>query len=146
MIIRDIMTTHVISVSMDASLRDVKQVFEAASFHHLIVTEHGKVVGVMSDRDLLMHISPFVGKMAERNQDIASLDRRVHQVMSRGVRTIGPEESVAEAGHRMMRDKISCLPVVDEKRKPIGIVTIRDVAKIAIEMLGDFLQDMDEAA
>ncbi|USN99856.1 MAG: CBS domain-containing protein [Phycisphaeraceae bacterium] len=146
MLIRDVMTKHVISVSMDSTLHDVRQVFEAASFHHLIVTEHGKVVGVMSDRDLLKHISPFVGKMAERRQDVASLDRKVHQVMSRGVRTIGPDETVAEAGRRMMRDKIGCLPVVDEDRHPIGIITIRDVAKMAIEMLGDFLQDVDEAA
>ena len=146
MLIRDHMTTHVITVSMDATLREVQQVFEAASFHHLIVTEHGKVVGVMSDRDLLKHISPFVGKMAERRQDIASLNHKVHQVMSRGVKTISPDESVAEAGHRMLRDGISCLPVTDEQGHPIGIITIRDVAKIAIEMLGDFLRDVDEAA
>ena len=37
--------------AMDATLGDVQQVFEAAAFHHLVVTENGEAVGVLSDRD-----------------------------------------------------------------------------------------------
>ncbi len=146
MLVRDAMTRHVITISMDATLREVKQVFDAAPFHHLIVTEHGKVVGVLSDRDLLRNISPFLGKMAERNQDLASLDRKVHQIMTRHVRFIGPETTLAEAGKRMIDERISCLPVVDDSEHPVGIVTIRDIARVAIDILGDFERPNSSAA
>lgn len=146
MIVQDAMTRHVITISMDATLREAKQVFDASPFHHLIVTEQGKVVGVISDRDLLQNLSPFVGKLAERSQDLASLDRKVHQIMSRRVRSIGPGEPVAQAGRIMLESRISCLPVVDENGRAIGIITIRDVARVAIEMLGDFFADLGKAA
>lgn len=137
MLVRDAMTTKVCTISMDSTLRDVQKLFEKAGFHHLIVTEQRRVVGVISDRDLLCHISPFVGKLAERTQDVASLERRVHQVMSREPRTIGPDEPVAVAGRLMLEHRFGCLPVVDENRRPIGIITIRDVARVAIDILAD---------
>jgi acetoin utilization protein AcuB len=137
MLVRDAMTSHVITISMDASVRDVREIFEAASFHHLVVTEHHRVVGVISDRDLLKNISPFIGKMAERSQDLAMLNRRVHQIMTRQLRTASPGDLLVDAGRRMMRDRISCLPVVNEQGHPVGILTIRDVAKVALDILGE---------
>ena len=137
MLVSDAMTRHVTTISMDATLSDVQQVFESAAFHHLIVTEHSKVVGVLSDRDLLENLSPFVGKLSEQTRDIARLNRRVHQVMSRHLRTVPPEMPLASAGEIMIRDRIGCLPVVNEHGKPVGILTIRDVARVTVEILKD---------
>lgn len=136
-LVRDAMTQHVISVSMDVSLGEVRHIFEAASFHHLIVTDAHKVVGVLSDRDLLKHISPFIGKMAERTQDLAVLKRRVHQVMTRNLCTASPDTPLADAGRIMLNRKISCLPVVDDDDHLEGIITIRDLARVALDILGD---------
>lgn len=135
MLVRDAMTSHVITISMDATLQEVREVFEAAAFHHLIVTENDKVVGVLSDRDLLENLSPFVGKMSEQTRDIARLQRKVHQVMSRTMRTTTPETALVQAGAVMIRDRISCLPVVGDGGRAAGILTIRDVAKVAVDML-----------
>ena len=112
MLVRDAMTRHVITISMDATLSEVQQVFEAAAFHRLIVTEDGAVVGVLSDRDLLENLSPFIGKLSEQTRDIARLNRKVHQVMSRHLRTVTPDTPLAKAGETMIRDRIGCLPVV----------------------------------
>ena len=103
MLVRDAMTSHVITISMDATLQEVREVFEAAAFHHLIVTENDKVVGVLSDRDLLENLSPFVGKMSEQTRDIARLQRKVHQVMSRTMRTTTPETALVQAGAVMVQ-------------------------------------------
>ena len=137
MLVRDAMTRHVITISMDATLSEVQQVFEAAAFHHLVVTEEGKVVGVLSDRDLLENLSPFIGKLSEQTRDIARLNRKVHQVMSRHLRTVTPDTHLAQAGDMMIRDRIGCLPVVGDGGKVVGILSIRDVARVTVEILKD---------
>lgn len=144
MLVRDAMTRHVITITMDATLGEVQRVFEAAAFHHLVVTEHDKVVGVVSDRDLLQNLSPFIGKMGEQARDIARLDRKVHQIMSRHLRTVSSDTALSKAGEMMIRDRIGCLPVVDEEGRVEGILTIRDVARVTVEILRE--SGLDEAA
>jgi len=78
-----LMTRHVVTVSMDDTLDWIQRVFGEYRFHHVVVTENGQVVGVISDRDVLKNLSPFVGKITERAQDSASLKRRAHQIMTR---------------------------------------------------------------
>lgn len=134
MLVQDVMSRHVITIDMDRTLEDVRRVFEAAPFHHLVVMEDRQVVGVVSDRDLLENLSPFLGKMAERSQDVASMNRRAHQIMTRHPRTVAPESLVADAGGLMLRERISCLPVVDDAGALVGILTLRDVARATIEL------------
>ncbi len=145
MLVQDVMSRHVITIDMDRTLEDVRRVFEAAPFHHLVVMEDRQVVGVVSDRDLLENLSPFLGKMAERSQDVASMNRRAHQIMTRHPRTVSPESSVADAGGLMLRERISCLPVVDDAGALVGILTLRDVARATIELF-DKLPEEGEAA
>lgn len=123
-----IMTRHVVTVSMEDSLRHVRDVFESVRFHHLVVVDHGRVMGVLSDRDLLKHLSPFVGKTTERVQDVSTLNKRVHQVMSRRLVSCREGTMLAEAGRLMLDHRVSCLPVVDEAGACVGIVTLRDFA------------------
>ena len=137
MLVRDAMPRHVITISMDATLSVGLQVFEAAAFHHLIVTEDGAVVGVLSDRDLLENLSPFIGKLSEQTRDIARLNRKVHQVMSRHLRTVTADTPLANAGQMMIRDRIGCLPVVGDGGKVEGILSIRDVARVTVDILKD---------
>ena len=89
--------------------------------------ENNEVSGVVSDRDILKTISPFVGnRLMERTQDLSCLRKRVHQIMSRTPVTVRADESIAEAAKKVLRKKVSCLPVVDEDGSLLGIVTIRD--------------------
>jgi acetoin utilization protein AcuB len=51
MLVERIMSKPVVSVTLDDTLRTVKQIFVNAKFHHLLVVENGKLYGVISDRD-----------------------------------------------------------------------------------------------
>lgn len=124
-----VMTTELVTVGPDDTLGEVREVFDTHRFHHLLVVEHFKVVGVISDRDLLKHLSPFVGKLSERAQDAFTLQRKVHQVMSRNVVTIRADTDIAQATRLMLDHGVSCLPVLDERQHPIGVVTWRDLLK-----------------
>lgn len=126
-----IMTRHLVTVSQDDFLKLVRELFDAHHFHHLLVIEGGKLVGVISDRDLLKNLSPFVGhSFSERSQDLATLNKRVHQVMTRHLVTVEPATPAKEAIHLMLQHGVSCLPVVDAHMKPVGIVSWRDLLRV----------------
>jgi acetoin utilization protein AcuB len=131
--LRELMTRQIVTVSMDDSLRRVRELFESHHFHHVLVVEGYKLVGIISDRDLLRNISPFVGRdLAERAQDLATLNRRVHQVMSRNLITAGPDTLLDDAIQVVLEHDISCLPVVDEQQHPLGIITWRDILRLLV--------------
>lgn len=129
MIVADIMTRQLVDVHMDDTIEHARRLFEIHGFHHLLVSDGRKLVGVLSDRDLLRHISPFVGKMAERPQDLQTLQRRLHQAMSRDLVTVNDQATVEDAAHIMVCHKVNCLPVLNADGKTVGIVTWRDLVK-----------------
>jgi acetoin utilization protein AcuB len=125
-----IMTTRVVSVEMDDRLDVVKKIFDTLKFHHLLVVDDRKILkGVVSDRDLLKALSPYVGSVAENARDLATLNKRVHQIMSRNLITLQPRASIAEAMKLFLDQRISCIPIVDAALKPVGILSWRDVLK-----------------
>ena len=136
LIVENIMTHPVESISMDHSLEQIRDIFEECKYHHLVVTgDHGECAGVISDRDLLKNLSPFIGKMHERASDVNSLKRRAHQIMTRQLVAVRAHTSLRAAARVMLDHGISSLPVVDAKKKCIGIVTLRDVVKWAVHEL-----------
>lgn len=124
----DIMTRRLVTVDMDDMLSDVRAIFDRYRFHHVIVVREGKLAGVLSDRDLLKNLSPFIGNtMMERSQDANTLQRRVHQVMTRNPVVGQTEMTIPEAAKLVLDRNVSCLPVVDTTMRPRGIVTWRDL-------------------
>ncbi len=126
--LRSIMTSRLVTVEMDDRLAAVKEIFDSTKFHHLLVIDSdGKLAGVVSDRDLLKALSPYVGTAAENSRDTATLNRRVHQIMSRKPVTLPPEALIVEAIKLLLTHRISCIPVVDAQFRPVGIVSWRDL-------------------
>ena len=127
MSIPSVMTRRIVTVQMDDSLAVVKEIFEASGFHHLLVVEDEKLVGVLSDRDYLKAISPFINSISERIRDRATLERKVHQIMTREVITLKVTDIMVKAIGLFNQHKISCLPVINERGEPVGIVSWRDI-------------------
>ena len=129
MLIKEIMTTRVATVSMDDRLGVIKEIFEQAHFRHLLVLEEEVLVGVISDRDLLRALSPYLDTDAEMNRDTETINRRAHQIMSRQPITISPERSLQEAASIMLEQHVSCLPVL-ENGALVGIVSWKDLLRV----------------
>jgi len=127
--IDSIMSKQVATVVFDDTLATVKEIFDAARFHHLLVVEDGRLHGVVSDRDLLRAVSPFIGSTVESARDLNTMNRRVHQIMSRQPVTLGPEASIADAIDVFMAHSVSCIPIVDAQFRPVGIVSWRDILR-----------------
>ena len=129
MLIQDIMTKRVVTIEMDDKLSVVKDIFENSKFHHLLVIEDDKLFGVVSDRDLLKALSPNLGTMSETYKDAATLNKSVHQIMTRKPITLQASATVKDAVNLFNTHRISCIPIVDKDFRPVGIVSWRDILR-----------------
>ena len=123
--VSEVMTTEVVKVDMDDRLTVVKDILGNAPFRHLLVVEDEELQGVISDRDLLRCLSPFIGTEAESVRDTKTIDQRAHQVMTRSPYTIESSISIRDALLIMLEHTIGCLPVVDDGNI-VGIFTLHD--------------------
>jgi acetoin utilization protein AcuB len=131
--LKDIMTTRVSTIGMDATVEDMRNIFNRANFHHLIVIDENKIVGVISDRDLFRELSPFLNTAAEQNRDRETLKKKAHQIMTRKLQFADPTATVKNAAAMFVKYSISCLPVVTENKALAGIVTWKDILKHCLE-------------
>lgn len=143
--VAEIMSRRVVTVGPDDTLAVVRRLFDDHKFHHLIVVEKGIARGVISHRDLLKHLSPFVGTLSEARKDAWTLEKRVHQVMTRSIVWAEPTTPITEAALMMAANRISCLPVLDDKSRPIGIVTSLDLLRWIADRLHPELTDRNAA-
>lgn len=124
-----LMSRPVVTVGLDDSLKTAKEIFDKTGFHHLLVVESEKLFGVISDRDILRELSPYVGTLAERDRDTFTLKKKAHQIMTRSLVTLPPSAEIREAIEIFQAHRISCIPVVDEERVPVGILSWRDILR-----------------
>lgn len=127
--ITKLITRNVVCINMDDPLNKAKRLFEERGFHHLLVLERGRLVGVISDRDLLKAVSPRVDTLAATSHDLASLNKRAHQIMTRDPISLNEDSTVKAAVDIFNGHKISVIPIIDEDHKPVGILSWRDIMK-----------------
>jgi acetoin utilization protein AcuB len=127
--IESIMTKAFVSVSLDDTLSTIKNIFERANFHHLLVVDTSQLSGVISDRDLLKALSPNIGTAAELARDTATLNKKAHQIVNRKLATLTADANVFDAIDIFNNTQMSCIPIVDGSNHPVGILTWRDIMR-----------------
>ena len=127
MIVDDIMSKTLVSVTMDDNLWVVKTLFEKTGFHHLLVIQDNQLKGIISDRDYLKAISPHIDTAKETAKDTDTLNKSVQQIMTSDVITLNPDADVYDAITIFNSHKISCIPITDQNNTPLGIVSWRDI-------------------
>lgn len=127
----DVMTKEVETLSAEDSLVLADSLMRMRRFRHLPVTRHGKLVGLVTHRDLLRGQVEIGAKLPVSDDD-SYVSLAVGELMTTDVATARPSDSAVEAAHRILDNQFGCLPVVDEDGKLIGIVTEVDLLRWAI--------------
>lgn len=135
--VRDIMTTNVVTISLDERLDLVDEIMTSGHIRHIPVTKGGSVVGIVSQRDLLRARLSSLGGYSSRENEEFLQDIDVAEVMTKNVRCADPNESVVHAAKRMLEAKIGCLPVVDKDGELVGLITETDVMRHFAETASD---------
>lgn len=126
--IKDIMSPGLIFIDVESSLGDAWAKLESNKIHHLLALDSGVFVGVISDRDILLHFTPALNTKHEKNEDRQILSKKVLHIVHRHYISAEPEMLIVDAVKLMKEKNISCLPVIKDG-KIIGIMTWRDLAK-----------------
>ncbi|MHC4642058.1 MAG: CBS domain-containing protein [Planctomycetota bacterium] len=134
----DIMTEQVDCLTEHDNLAKAMQVMQKGEFRHVPVVEDNRLMGIISDRDILRHLpmrstqgqikeKKFRSRLFNVDREDSSLGLPLGRVMSRHVFRVLPGCSFYKAVQMLDEMKISCLPVVDKEKVFHGIITVTDV-------------------
>ncbi|MGM0604290.1 MAG: CBS domain-containing protein [Halobacteriota archaeon] len=129
MLVHELMSTDIVAVSTDGTLREAAEAMLKAGVGSVIVTHEDEPVGILTETDALK-----AGYAANR----AFEEIPVHKVMSHPLRTIHPNATVRAAVDRMRTEGVKKLPVVEDLNL-VGIITATDVANKHDDMIREAL-------
>lgn len=129
--VRDSMTRDVITLGPDASAAEAWGVCRANNIRHLPIVQDGRLVGLVSDRDL-RDVSP--PRRAGVEEDTLGWVR-LRDIMSTDLVTVHPLDTIEHAAREIYERKIGCLLVVDEGDL-VGIITSQDLMRTLVELVG----------
>ena len=124
----EIMNREVLSVTPQDRICDVIDLFLEKNITGAPVTEHGKVVGVISRKDILPLVTTFDLDCSSLEQIRRTCSHYVANHMKSKVLTVRPVEAVEKCALIMTNNSINRLPVIEDG-KLVGIVTRGDILK-----------------
>jgi len=152
--VQDLMTTNVLTVPTSAPLKDAAALLASHRISGLpVVDDNRHVLGVLSEGDILFKESgpPERPSMLERLLAVPSIGfdpklgaRTVGEAMSAPALTIGPRRPVTEAATTMIEEGVNRLPVVDDEKHLIGIVTRADLVRAFVRSDAELEREIRE--
>jgi len=125
-----IMTTAVLTAKPDDHVGDALRVLDDQLIRHLPVVEDGRLVGMVSDRDLREYRLPLLEEVEHPDRAEALMNTSLADVMNPTVITVEPSESLGTAIDLILEYGVGALPVVDsETGALIGIVSYVDILR-----------------
>ncbi len=132
------MTRKVISVDPETKIFDAQELMQANNIRHLpVIEKDDKLVGIVTDRDIrsALPYSFFKKSLDELEKEkISTL--RAKDIMSKKPITISPSYTIQDALIMIQESNVGALPVVDDKGKITGIISVRDLLRAFINVLG----------
>lgn len=119
--VKDVMRPKADVIHFDHSLFDAAKMMAKGDYGCLPVEKEGKMVGMITDRDIVVRA---VAKGL-------NLSTSVDKCMSEGINYCFSDEDIAVVGQKMISKKIRRMPVVDQHKKLVGMVSLGDIASKA---------------
>ena len=119
------MSAPLVTIEVNVSAADALALMRARDIHHLLLTDRGRIVAVVSDRDLVRHAPGGL----ERRDHEEHHGRPVFLAAHYRMVTIAAEATVEEAAEEMLTQRVSSLPVVNRAGEMAGIITSRDLLR-----------------
>jgi CBS domain-containing protein len=127
--VRDIMTREVVTAGRNDALTLADDLMKTKGIRHLPVVEDGRLVGILTQRDLFQAAMSSAMGFGEKARKEFLKTVLVKEVMTEEVVTIAPDADAREAARRMLDRKVGCLPVLEDT-KLAGIVSESDLLRV----------------
>nr|WP_320010707.1 CBS and ACT domain-containing protein [uncultured Desulfobulbus sp.] len=136
MYIGQIMHTNLVTVPPETTLVQARKIIESHKIEHLLVVDsNGKLIGVISDRDLKQNWASPATTLSTHELNYLLEKVEVQMFMVTTPKTVTPETTVERAALIMQQESISSLPVMSENAL-VGIVTSTDVMGVLLQAIG----------
>lgn len=133
--VSEVMTAQVVTATPRSTVREVAQTMAKIESGAVPVVDDGKVVGLITDRDIVIRVVAEGG----------NLDSPVAEVMSAGIETCREDDNVADAAGKMGAKQIRRLVVLDDQGKLAGILSLGDIAvDYGAKAVGRTLEEISE--
>ena len=129
--VRQLMTSNVTTLDINENLMTAKAIMQRGHMRHLPVVDNGKLVGLITHRDLLRaQMDALAESTKSESPTLATLPAA--ERMRRNVITVNANDDPTRAARTMLQNKIGCLPVV-EGDVLVGILTEADFVKWSLD-------------
>ena len=131
--IQDAMTSNPTTIEPGTTAREAAKLMKSEDVGPLPIVEDGRLVGMVTDRDLAIRV------LAEGKDP----ETPVGEIASKDIVTVDPQQSLEEAAHLMAEHQIRRIPVVEEDGKLVGILAQADIAEAGHDQLtGETVQQI----
>lgn len=134
MIVKEWMTPNPVTVHPDTGVKTAFRLIKKGGFKQLPVVEDGKLIGIITDRDIRR---PEIIDELESWEQLYRLDDafKVRGIMTKNVLTVHENESLESACLMLRKKKFNALPVLSDEGELVGILTVHDVLDAFIDSL-----------
>jgi acetoin utilization protein AcuB len=136
MLVQDIMTPSPITIDPAEKVSKALLLMYDHEIRRLPVIEKGRLVGIVSDRDIKQTMGPPSNLKGPLDDAEANLP--VAAIMTRNPISIGPDDPVKVAIERILEGRISGLPVVNHEMQLVGIVSEIDIMEYCLDLIDRF--------
>ncbi len=140
--VREIMSPDPVVLTVDDELSLAHDIMSLGRIRHLPVVEGSKLVGIISQRDLFKaSLASVLDDDYDKNREhLKSI--KIKEIMVKDVISVPPDMNLREAGRILLKEKIGCLPVVENDRL-IGLLTETDLLSFLIDHILPFYENGD---
>lgn len=130
------MTKNPVTVTPDTKVDEAAELMKKHHFRRLPVVEEGKLVGFLSDKDI-MRVAPSPATTLSRYEITSLLAKMcIKDVMIKDVISVSDEATIEEAALLMCEKKVGGLPVVSGVGAVVGVITETDIFKALVDVMG----------
>ena len=131
-----VMRRDLVTAPPDTSLVKAKEIIADRGIEHLLVVDKkGKLVGIVSDRDLKQSWASPATTLSAHELNYLLKQLTVDMIMVKKIVTVSPDTTIERAARIMEENRISALPVIEDE-KLVGIITTTDVMETLLEAIG----------
>jgi acetoin utilization protein AcuB len=138
MFVSQSMTHKVITIDQEADIFEAQEKMAHNRIRHLpVIDPQDRLIGIVTDRDIRSALPFKLFKHPELDAEKEKIsDLRIKDVMTQSPRTISPDYTIQDALLLIQDLRVGALPVVDDQGRLKGIISVRDLLRAFINVLG----------
>jgi len=133
-LVENYMSDEVVTVEKDTNILEIHRLMGVKRIRSVPVMEGDQLVGIVTRTDLMSSDPSRLTSSEDKDSALKILTQPVEKIMVQPVLTISPKVELPEAAQLMLDNKLHSLPVVDENKKLVGIITESDLFLMIVQM------------